>query len=79
MAEEQDDTKTELSIEELVKIANNLNAQVQQQNLMIRDMGDKLGRKEAENSQLRAVITQFQGGTNPPPSVDDGDAVTEEE
>tara|TARA_Y100001963_G_scaffold159936_1_gene266311 strand:+ start:331 stop:570 length:240 start_codon:yes stop_codon:yes gene_type:complete len=79
MAEEQDDTKTELSIEELVKIANNLNAQVQQQNLMIRDMGDKLGRKEAENSQLRAVITQIQGGTNPPPSVDDGDAVTEEE
>ena len=79
MAEEQDDTKTELSIEELVKIANNLNAQVQQQNLMIRDMGDKLGRKEAENSQLRAVITQIQGGANPPPSVDDGDAVTEEE
>lgn len=78
MAEEQDNTKTELSIEELVKIANNLNAQVQQQNLMIRDMGDKLGRKEAENSQLRAVITQIQGGTTPP-NVDDGDKITEEE
>ena len=78
MAEEQDNTKTELSIEELVKIANNLNAQVQQQNLMIRDMGDKLGRKEAENSQLRAVITQIQGGATPP-NVDDGDKITEEE
>ncbi len=76
--EQQDNAKTELSIEELVKIANNLNAQVQQQNLMIRDMGDKLGRKEAENSQLRAVITQIQGGPTPP-SVDDGEAKTEEE
>ncbi len=70
----------ELSTEDLVKIANSLNAQVQQQNLMIRDLGDKVAKKEVENSQLRAALTQLQGRGGVPtntPAEDGG--ITEEE
>ena len=78
MAEEQNSEGRELSTEELVKIANSLNTQVQQQNLMIRDLGDKVAKKEVENSQLRAAITQLQGrGGAGAPAADGG--ITEEE
>jgi hypothetical protein len=78
MAEEQNSEGRELSTEELVKIANSLNTQVQQQNLMIRDLGDKVAKKEVENSQLRAAITQLQArGGAPAPAADGG--ITEEE
>lgn len=78
MAEEQNPEGRELSTEELVKIANSLNTQVQQQNLMIRDLGDKVAKKEVENSQLRAAITQLQArGGAPAPAADGG--ITEEE
>ena len=81
MAEEQQSPDgQELSTEDLVKIANSLNAQVQQQNLMIRDLGDKVAKKEVENSQLRAAITQLQGRSGAPintPAEDGG--MTEEE
>jgi len=81
MAEEQQNPQSrELSTEELVKIANSLNAQVQQQNLMIRDLGDKVAKKEVENSQLRAAITQLQNRGGAPQNVpaEDG-GITEEE
>ena len=80
MAEEQNPEGRELSTEELVKIANSLNAQVQQQNLMIRDLGDKVAKKEVENSQLRAAITQLQTRGGAPQNVpaEDG-GITEEE
>lgn len=81
MAEEQQNPEgRELSTEELVKIANSLNAQVQQQNLMIRDLGDKVAKKEVENSQLRAAITQLQNRGGAPQNVpaEDG-GITEEE
>jgi len=81
MAEEQQNPQgRELSTEELVKIANSLNAQVQQQNLMIRDLGDKVAKKEVENSQLRAAITQLQNRGGAPQNVpaEDG-GITEEE
>jgi hypothetical protein len=81
MAEEKQNPEgKELGMEDLVKIANSLNAQVQQQNLMIRDLGDKVAKKEVENSQLRAAITQLQGRSGAPtntPAEDGG--ITEEE
>ena len=78
--EQQNPAGRELSTEELVKIANQLNTQVQQQNLMIRDLGDKVAKKEVENSQLRAAITQLQGRGGAPQNVpaEDG-GITEEE
>lgn len=81
MAEKQQNPEgRELSAEELVKIANSLNTQVQQQNLMIRDLGDKVAKKEVENSQLRAAITQLQNRGGAPQNVpaEDG-GITEEE
>lgn len=70
----------ELSTEDLVKIANSLNAQVQQMNLMVQDLGEKVAKKEVENSQLRAALTQIQRGSGAPtnaPAEDGG--ITEEE
>ena len=54
MAEEQ----VELSTEQLVEIANNLQGQVKQMDAMIKDLGNKVAQKEVENSQLRAIVQQ---------------------
>ena len=51
----------ELTSTELTQIANQLNAQVSQLNLVVKDLSDKLARKEVENSQLRAIVTQITG------------------
>ena len=51
----------QLTPEELTQIANQLYAQVSQLNLVVKDLSDKLSRREVENSQLRAVITQMTG------------------
>ncbi len=51
----------ELTPTELTQIANQLNAQVSQLNLVVKDLSDKLSRKEVENSQLRAIVTQITG------------------
>ena len=64
MSEEQ----RELTSDELVNIANQLNAQVNQLNLVIKDLSDKLSKKEVEASQLRAIITTITGQ----PQADDG-------
>ena len=69
----------ELSTEELVKIANSLNAQVQQLNLMVKDLGDKVAKKEIENSQLRAALTQLQRGGAPQQAPAEDGGITEEE
>ena len=64
MSEEQ----RELTSDELVNIANQLNAQVNQLNLVVKDLSDKLSKKEVEASQLRAIITTMTGQ----PKADDG-------
>jgi|TARA_A100001011_G_scaffold396774_1_gene495669 hypothetical protein len=64
MSEEQ----RELTSDELVSIANQLNAQVNQLNLVVKDLSEKLGKKEVETSQLRAIITTMTGQ----PKADDG-------
>ncbi len=55
------DEQRELTSDELVNIANQLNAQVNQLNLVIKDLSDKLSKKELEASQLRAIITTMTG------------------
>ena len=62
------DEQRELTSDELVNIANQLNAQVNQLNLVIKDLSDKLSKKELEASQLRAIITTITGQ----PKADDG-------
>ena len=54
-----DDEKVELSTEQLVQIANQLQSQVKQMDAMIKDLGNKVAQKEVENSQLRAVVQQI--------------------
>ena len=54
-----DDEKVELSTEQLVQIANQLQGQVKQMDAMIKDLGNKVAQKEVENSQLRAVVQQI--------------------
>lgn len=56
-----DDEKVELSTEQLVQIANQLQGQVKQLDAMIKDLGNKVAQKEVENSQLRAVVQQIAG------------------
>ena len=58
MAEEE---KVELSTEQLVNIANQLQGQVKQLDAMVKDLGNKVAQKEVENSQLRAVVQQLVG------------------
>ncbi len=53
MAESQ---KQQLTTEQLVEIANGLNAQVKQMDMMIKDLGSKVAAKEVENSQLKAIV-----------------------
>tara|TARA_B100000029_G_C17417389_1_gene903000 strand:+ start:325 stop:537 length:213 start_codon:yes stop_codon:yes gene_type:complete len=60
----------QLTPEELTQIANQLNAQVSQLNLVVKDLSDKLSRREVENSQLRAVITQMTGQPKPADDVE---------
>ena len=55
MAEE----KVELSTEQLVQIANNLQGQVKQMDAMIKDLANKVAQKEVENSQLKAIVQTF--------------------
>ena len=58
MAEEE---KSQLSSEEIVQIVQNQAAQIEQLNLMVKDLGNKVSQKEVENSQLRAAIQQITG------------------
>lgn len=58
MAEEE---KRQLSSEEIVQIVQNQAAQIDQLNIMIKDLGGKVSQKEVENSQLRAAIQQIAG------------------
>lgn len=51
--------KVELSTEQLVNIANQLQGQVKQLDAMVKDLGNKVAQKEVENSQLRAIVQQF--------------------
>ena len=62
------DEQRELTSEELVNVANQLNAQVNQLNLVVKDLSHKLSKKELEASQLRAIITTMTGQ----PKADDG-------
>ena len=55
MAEEQ----VELSTEQLVEIANNLQGQVKQMDAMIKDLGNKVAQKEVENSQQKKKEKQI--------------------
>lgn len=48
--------KQQLTTEQLVEIANGLNAQVKQMDMMIKDLGSKVAAKEVENSQLKAIV-----------------------
>ena len=56
MTEEE---KVELSTEQLVNIANQLQGQVKQLDSMVKDLGNKVAQKEVENSQLRALVQQI--------------------
>jgi uncharacterized protein YlxW (UPF0749 family) len=58
MAEQE---KVELTTEQLVNIANQLQGQVKQLDAMIKDLGNKVAQKEVENSQLRAMVQQLVG------------------
>ena len=58
MAEEE---KRQLSSEEIVQIVQNQAAQIEQLNLMVKDLGNKVSQREVENSQLRAAIQQITG------------------
>ena len=62
------DEQRELTSDELVNIANQLNAQVNQLNLVVKDLSEKLSKKEVETSQLRAIITTITGQSK----ADDG-------
>ena len=62
------DEQRELTSDQLVNIANHLTPQVNQLNLVIKDLSDKLSKKELEASQLRAIITTMTGQ----PKADDG-------
>ena len=62
------DEQRELTSEELVNVANQLNAQVNQLNLVVKDLSEKLSKKELEASQLRAINTTMTGQ----PKADDG-------
>ena len=59
MEEYMAEDKVELSTEQLVEIANQLQGQNQQLNAMVKDLSQKIANKEVENSQLRAVVQQF--------------------
>ena len=55
------DEKVELTTEQLVNIANQLQNQVKQANAVIQDLSSKIASREVENSNLRAVVNQITG------------------
>lgn len=55
------DKKVELTTEQLVNIANQLQNQVKQANAVIQDLSSKIAAREVENSNLRAVVNQITG------------------
>lgn len=59
MEESQNAEKVQLSTEELVQIANSLQAQNNQMNAMVKDLGAKIAKIEVENSQLKAIVQQL--------------------
>ena len=67
MQESQDAEKVQLSTEQLVQIANSLQAQNNQMNAMVKDLGAKIAKVEVENSQLKAMVQSL--APNP---ADDG-------
>lgn len=69
MEESQNSEKVQLSTEQLVEIANSLQQQVSQMDLMIKDLGAKVAQKEVENSQLKAIVQSIRGAQ---PQADDG-------
>lgn len=73
MEESQNQEKVQLSTEQLVEIANSLQAQNNQMNAMVKDLGAKIAKIEVENSQLKAIVQQLA----PKPEADDG--IKEEE
>jgi|TARA_A100001201_G_scaffold140586_1_gene133959 uncharacterized protein YlxW (UPF0749 family) len=73
MEESQNQEKVQLSTEQLVEIANSLQAQNNQMNAMVKDLGAKIAKVEVENSQLKAIVQQLA----PKPEADDG--IKEEE
>lgn len=73
MVESQNQEKVQLSTEQLVEIANSLQAQNNQMNAMVKDLGAKIAKVEVENSQLKAIVQQLA----PKPEADDG--IKEEE
>ena len=73
MEESQHQEKVQLSTEQLVEIANSLQAQNNQMNAMVKDLGAKIAKVEVENSQLKAIVQQLA----PKPEADDG--IKEEE
>ncbi len=69
MEESQNSEKVQLSTEQVVEIANSLQQQVNQMDLMIKDLGAKVAQKEVENSQLKAIVKSIRGAK---PQADDG-------
>ncbi len=65
MSEDNQD-KVELDTEQLVAIANQLQASNNQLSLMVKDLGDKVAAKEIENSRMKALVTQLTGGNSEP-------------
>lgn len=59
----EEDKKVELTTEQLVNIANQLQNQVKQANAVIQDLSSKIAAREVENSNLRAVVNQITGQT----------------
>ena len=53
--------KVELTTEQLVNIATQLQNQVKQANAVIQDLSSKIAAREVENSNLRAVVNQITG------------------
>tara|TARA_Y100000994_G_C15500743_1_gene363374 strand:+ start:403 stop:627 length:225 start_codon:yes stop_codon:yes gene_type:complete len=69
MEQSQESEKVQLSTEQLVEIANSLQQQVSQMDLMIKDLGAKVAQKEVENSQLKAIVQSIRGAQS---QADDG-------
>ena len=67
----EESQKQELSTEQLVEIANSLNAQVKQMDMMIKDLGSKVAQKEVENSQLKAIVQTMSGATKTAPAQEE--------
>jgi hypothetical protein len=71
MSENKNEEKVELNTEQLVNIANQLQASNKQLSLMVKDLGDKVAAKEIENSRMKALVTQMTGGPQEPISEEE--------